>query len=397
MNGASTGPGATPPGTGPLVFLIAGEPSGDALGARLMAALRRRTDGRIAFAGIGGPAMSAEGLRSLFPIDELSLMGIAEVAPHLVRLLGRLRQTVAAIQQAAPAVVVTIDCPGFCLRVAGRLRHSGIPVVHYVAPSVWAWRPGRARRIAHKVDHLLALLPFEPPYFTVHGLPCTYVGHPVIEASIVASPRPADGVRPPVLCLLPGSRRVEIAHLLPVFRQTVGLLRARYPDMAVVLPTIPSVAALVRDAVADWPTPVSVVTGEAARRDAFASADVALAASGTVILELAAAGVPLVACYRGRRLTAAIVLRLLRVRHVTLVNILLDRAVVPELLQDDCTPASLAQALVDLLDDPAARARQRAGFAAALDLLAVDGLPSDRAAAVVLEAMRGRSLVVSPP
>jgi lipid-A-disaccharide synthase len=385
--GCEAGPAADPP----LVFLIAGEPSGDVLGARLMAALRRRSGGRIAFSGVGGAAMAAEGLRPLFPMDELSLMGFVEVLPHLAKLVRRLGQTVAAIRQTRPAAVVTIDAPAFCLRVAAHLRGSGIPVVHYVAPSVWAWRPGRARRIARVVDHLLALLPFEPPFFTVHGLACTYVGHPVLETSISSTPsRPAGAGRQPVLCLLPGSRRAEVRLLLPIFREALTLLRRHHPTLAVVMPTVAPVAGLVRDAVAGWAGEVTVVEGAAARQAAFAAADVALAASGTVILELVAAGVPLVACYRGRWLSVAIVRRLIRVRYITLVNLLVDRTVVPELIQENCTPALLAGALCELLDDPAAAERQRAGFAEALAMLAVEGRPSDRAAAVVLEVIGGR-------
>jgi lipid-A-disaccharide synthase len=375
----------------PLVFLIAGEPSGDVLGARLMVALRQRTAGNIAFAGIGGPAMTAEGLRSLFPMDELSLLGIVEVLPHLVGLAGRLRQTVAAIRTMRPQAVVTIDAPTFCLKVASRLYGGGIPVIHYVAPSVWAWRPGRARRLAHRVDHLLALLPFEPPYFTVHGLACSYVGHPVLESPPPAAPhRQRVTGRAPVLCLLPGSRRSEIRRLLPIFRDTLSLLRPSYPGLETVLPTVAPVAELVREAVATWPHPPAVVEGEAARIAAFATADLALCASGTVTLEAAVAGLPLVACYRIQPLSAAIVRRLLRVRYVTLVNLLAGRAVVPELIQENCTPPKLATSLRQLLDDPAAAERQRAGFAEALARLAVEGRPSDRAAGVVLDAIAAR-------
>ena len=375
----------------PLVFLVAGEPSGDVLGARLMAALRQRTAGGVRFAGIGGPAMTAEGLQPLFPMDELSLIGLVEVLPHVVGLARRLSQTVAAIRAMRPQAVVTIDAPGFCLRVASRLQGGGIPVIHYVAPSVWAWRPGRARRLARRVDHLLALLPFEPPYFTVHGLACTYVGHPVLELPPpAAAHRPRIAGRPPVLCLLPGSRRHEIRRLLPIFRETVSLLRPSYPGLETVLPTVEPVADLVRDAVAAWPHPPAIVEGEAARLAAFATADLALCASGTVTLEAAVAGLPMVACYRIQPLSAAIVRRLIRVRYVTLVNLLVDRPVVPELIQENCTPPQLATALRQLLDDPAAGERQRAGFVEALAKLAVEGRPSDRAAEIVLDAIASR-------
>jgi lipid-A-disaccharide synthase len=375
-------------GSGPRLFLIAGEPSGDALGGRLLAALRQQAGGGLEVAGIGGQSMIQQGLEPLFPMAELSLMGLVEVLPHLARLRRRLAETVAAIRAMAPDAVVTIDAPAFCLRVAARLRGSGIPLVHYVAPSVWAWRPGRARRLAGTVDHLLALLPFEPPYFTVHGVACSYVGHPVLEtmpraAAVVARRAGAK----PTLCLLPGSRRGEVARHLPVFAETVGRLHRRFPGLRILLPTVEPVAAAIRAAIVGWGVPVRLVTGED-RFAAMGEADVALSASGTVILELAALGVPTVACYRVNAVTAMALRRLVRVRYATLVNLLLDRPVVPELLQESCTPPRLAAAVAALLTDDEARRRQRAGFAEALAALAVPEPPSARAAAIVLAAAR---------
>jgi lipid-A-disaccharide synthase len=375
----------------PLIFLVAGEPSGDALGASLMAGLRKlRPDVR--FAGIGGERMAAEGLESLFPMAELAVMGLAEVLPRLPNLIRRIRQTAAAVAGMRPAALVTIDAPDFCFRVARKLKGRGIPLIHYVAPTVWAWRPGRAAKIARFLDHLLVLLPFEPPYFQREGLPCTFVGHPVVESGADrgdgARFRAAHGIpaEAPLLCVLPGSRMGEVTRLLPVFREAVVLLAGRHPDLRVVVPTVANVAATVRDAVAGWPVPVVAVEGQGARYDAFAASNAALAASGTVALELALAGTPTVIAYRVNALTAWLARRLIRVPYVNLVNILLDTAAVPELLQEDCRPDRLAASLLVLLDDPVARRHQREDAARALRMLGHGGpSPGDRAAEAVLE------------
>ena len=373
------------------VFLIAGEPSGDALGARLMAAIRERAKGPVLFRGIGGEGMIAEGLDPLFPMHELSVMGLAEVLPRLPRLIRRIGQTATAIRGARPDVVVTIDSPDFCLRVAKRLRGSSIPVVHYVAPSVWAWRPGRARTIAQRVDHLLALLPFEPPYFEAEGLDCTFVGHPIVETAPDRADggafRAEHGIRgdAPLLCVLPGSRRGEVSRLLPIFSDAVGRLHAGRPDLRVVIPVAETVAEMVAEMVADWPVAPILVRGATAKQGAFAAADAALAASGTVALELAMAGVAAVIAYRVNAVTAFIVRRLIRVRFANLVNILLDREAVPEFIQDNCRPDLLASALESLLADPRAREAQAAAGAEAMRHLGAGGpSPSRRAAEAVL-------------
>ena len=381
-------PAGDPPRT---VFLIAGEPSGDALGSRLMAAIRERAAGPVLFRGIGGEGMIAEGLDPLFPMHELAVMGLAEVLPRLPRLLRRIGQTVIAIRKARPDVVVTIDSPDFCLRVAKRLRGSGIPVVHYVAPSVWAWRPGRARTIAQRVDHLLALLPFEPPYFEAEGLACTFVGHPIVETTLDAADggafRADYGIEPgaPLLCVLPGSRRGEVTRLLPIFGDVVGRLHTGYPDLRIVIPVAETVADMVTEMVADWPVAPVLVRGATAKRGAFAAADAALAASGTVALELAMAGIATVIAYRVNALSAFIARRLIRVRFANLVNILLDREAVPEFIQEHCRPELLAQALESLLTDSDARQAQAEAGTEAMRLLGAGGpSPSRRAAEAVL-------------
>ena len=378
-----------------LIYLIAGEPSGDLLGGRLMAALRRRTGGAIAFAGIGGETMTAEGLDSLFPMAELSVMGLVEVLPRIPNILRRVGQTVADIDRLRPDAVVTIDSWGFTGRVAGRLKAAGstVPRIHYVAPMVWAWREGRARHLAERLDLLLTLLPNEPPYFERRGLAALHVGHPVIEGA-----RTGDGAgfrarhnipaEAPLLCVLPGSRHSETSRLLPVFAPAVALLAARHPGLRVAVPTVAGVADAVTAAAAGWAAPNVVVRGPAEKTDCFAAADAALAASGTVALELALAGLPTVITYRVNWLTAMLARRLLKIKWATLTNLLLERCVVPELLQEACRPDTLAAAVSTLLTDPAARAAQRAGMAEALERLGLGGpSPSDRAAAAVLAAI----------
>ncbi len=374
----------------PLIYLIAGEPSGDALGASLITALKELDDGRVRFTGIGGSRMAAKGFESLFPMAELSIMGGAEILPHVPRLLKRIRQTVADVRAARPDVLVTIDSPGFSFRVAKRLQGEGIPLVHYVAPTVWAWKPGRARKISRFLDHLLVLLPFEPPYFEAEGLDCTFVGHPVMDSGANAGDgdgfRRRHGIAPeaPVVCVLPGSRRSETGRLLPVFAETLARLKAGRPELTVVVPTVETVADEVTAATAGWPVPAIVVTGDADKYDAFAAADAALAASGTVALELALARVPTVIAYRLNPISGWLARRLIRVRFVNLVNLVLDRQAVPEFLQNDCRSDRLAAALERLLDDDHARAEQIDAMIEALNKLGFGGpSPSIRAARVV--------------
>lgn len=380
--------------SGPLVFLVAGEPSGDVLGGRLMNAIRSFTGDRTRFAGVGGETMSAAGLRSLFPMEELSLMGLFEVLPRVRALTRRLREVESAVRAASPDVLVTIDSPGFNLRLARRLDDAGTPIVHYVAPTVWAWRPGRAARMAPHVDRLLALLPFEPPYFHAVGLDCAFVGHPVVESGADAGNgaafRRRHGIDPDaaVLLALPGSRQGEVSRLLPVLSEALPRLSAGRPGMRVVVPTVETVAAPVTDAARDWPGDPVVIVGPEERYDAFAAANAAIAASGTVALELAMAGTPAVIAYRMNPLTGMVARRLVRVRYANLINILLDREVVPELLLGNCRPDRLAEAAGRLLDDPQAANTQIAAAGAALDMLGRNGEPpSQRAAEQVLAAV----------
>jgi lipid-A-disaccharide synthase len=348
------------------VFLVAGEASGDALGAALMGGLRELAP-EVTFAGVGGPLMEARGLASLFPMEELSLMGLVEVLPKYRHLKRRIAETAAACLAAAPDALITIDSPDFGLRVA-RLVRTGKPsirTVHYVAPTVWAWRPGRAAKMAGVIDHVLALFPFEPPYMTSAGMTCDFVGHPVVAERIAPREeavafRAANGMtleQPLALCL-PGSRQGEVSLLLPRFRETLMQLRDREPDLRVVIPTVRGVAGLVREMAARWPVPPVVVEDAAEKRASFAAADIALAASGTVSLDLAANRVPMVVGYDMNPVTRFLMRRLVRVDTVTLVNLVSETRAIPEFLGRDCRPAAMARVLSRLLDDDAARAEQ---------------------------------------
>jgi len=378
-------------GTRLKLYLIAGEPSGDRLGAALMAGLRTLVPG-VEFHGVGGPLMQAEGLASLFPMAELSVMGLAEVAPKYFALKRRIRQAADAALACNPAALITIDSPDFCLRVAGIAKRArpGLRTIHYVAPSVWAWRPGRAAKMARVIDHVLALLPFEPPYMTAAGMSCDFVGHPVV-AEALASPAQAQALRRgtgPVILALPGSRRGEVARLAPVFGAVLARVKALHPGAQVLLPTLPAVADLVRDLTADWPIAPQIITDPAGKRAAFAAADVALAASGTVSLELAANACPMVIAYRMHPLSMWLMQHMALTDTVTLVNLVSETRVVPDFLGKRCRPELIAPALLGLLGDGTARAAQRAAMAVTMQRLGHGGAaPGLRAARSVLAAI----------
>ena len=377
------------------IFLVAGEPSGDALGARLMAALREVAGpDHVVFSGVGGDAMTAQGLESLFPMNELAVMGLMEVLPHARRLLRRIRETAAAADAWRPDIIVTIDSPSFANRFVSRLQCRGVPKVHYVAPSVWAWRPGRVHKFKRNFDHILALLPFEPPYFEAVGLPCHFVGHPVLEYGADRGDgkrfRQKHGIAAerPVIAVMPGSRRGEVSRLVVPFGQTLGLLSARWPDLTAVVATVSNVADLVRASVERWPVPTVVVSGADEKYDAMAASNIGLAASGTVALELTLAGVPSAIAYRVSPITATIVRHLARVKYANLVNLLLDRPVIPELLQERCTPALMAATLGELMGE--AGALQLEAARPALQALGQDGPPPSVRAAMRLLDIAGR-------
>ncbi len=376
-----------------LIYLVAGEASGDVLGARLITALRGLDPG-LEFAGIGGPMMAALGLPSLFPMQELSLMGLVEILPNLSRLRRRMAQTVADIATRKPAIVVTIDSPGFSLRLLRRIADLGVRRVHYVAPQVWAWRPKRVKHFPGLWDRLLCLLPFEPAFFEPFGLSPVFVGHPVLEsgadqgdpARFRAHFNLNTSARP--LMLLPGSRSGELNRLLPVFRATLDRLLAAHPDLVPVLAAAPSMADRVQRDVADWPVQPLIVTDPASRYDAFAASVAALTKSGTSTLELAMANLPMVVTYRVHPLTAAIAQRLVTVEYAAIVNLLAQRRLVPELIQQSCTPDQLVAALAPLLTGGEGAAQQ-AGFAEIVAMLTpqTGEPPSLAAARAVLAAL----------
>ena len=376
------------------ILLVAGEPSGDALGGQLMTALRQRFDGTLSFTGVGGPVMGRQGLDSLFDFDEIALMGFSQVIRSIPSHLKRIRKIADHALACDPDAVVLIDSGEFNQRLAQRLKNQNFqkPIIKFVSPQVWGSRPNRIFKIARAYDHVMTLLPFEPAFYEKALLPATYIGHPVTERNpIEGSGRafradnniPEDEI---LICVLPGSRRGEIKYMAPLFRETLDQLVQRQVSFSVVIPTVASVHDRVVEAVKDWPWRTLVVTGDEQRFAAFDASSAALATSGTVALELAIARVPMIVGYKIGRLGAMVYRHLILVRYITLANLILGREVVPEFLQDYCQPALMADALEKLLRDKKARATQIALLEAVIDELTVDGeKPSVRAAKTVLE------------
>ncbi len=382
------------------LFLLAGEPSGDKLGAALMAGLKQLQP-NVEFHGVGGPLMQAEGMESLFPMDELSVMGIAEVLPKYPELRRRLHQTVEAGLAARPDALITIDSPDFSLRLAKLVKESSnTRTIHYVAPSVWAWRSGRAEKMARQIDHVLALLPFEPPYMEAAGMSCDFVGHPVVAEPVASDAEVADfrsserlGDAPLVL-VLPGSRRAEVGRLSPIFGEALRAVLAKTPEARVIVPAAAPVASAVIEATRTWPGAPLVLDprddqkAAIRKRAAFRAANVALAASGTVSLELAANETPTVIAYDMNWLSWQIMSRLAKIDTVTLVNLIVQAKPVPEFLGPACQPKPIAEALSDLLTNEEARATQLDAMADTMAALGQGGEPPGlRAARSVLSRL----------
>jgi lipid-A-disaccharide synthase len=382
--------------SGRLIFLVAAEPSGDNLGAKLIAALRKR-DPSLRFAGIGGERMAGEGFETLFPIGDLSVMGFAEVLPKLPAILDRLKRTARAIRNVKPDAIVLIDSPSFGLRVADRVRDTGIPIVQYVAPQLWAWRPGRAKKLARRVDRILALFPFEPEFFATLGLEAAHVGHPALEARRGDGQafRAAHGVAPgtKLVAVLPGSRHGVFARMAPIFGAALRLLAKGRTDLEFVVPYVANTGEASAAFAATLPGRAIRVTTAGDKRAALAACDAALSISGTSVLEMAIARLPVAVGHRVNPLSAFLVRRLVRVKHATLPNLIAGREIVAERLQEACTPEALAADLARLIDDAAASAAMRAGFDEVCAKLgeaeiARGLLPSDRAAEAVLRALK---------
>ena len=388
------------------VFVVAGEHSGDALGAKLMAAIRAAAARPVHFAGVGGEQMEAEGLRSLFPMSEVAVMGPLAILAALPRLVRRINEAADAGAKADPDAVVIIDSPEFTHPIARRIRKRlpDVAIVDYVSPSVWAWRPGRAARMRAYVDHVMALLPFEPDVHARLGGPsCTYVGHPLIErlpdiqaadSAGLARELGLDGSRR-TLVVLPGSRRSEVERLMQPFGAAIGLLGERQGPLNLIIPAVDSVRDLIGAYASAWPAPIHVVSGEARKLAAFRGADAALAASGTVTLELALAATPMIVAYRVDALAARLRF-LVKTPHFALANLVLGERAFPELMQEDCTPGKLADALHALLTDPTTLAAQRQALARVPALMRLEtGTPSEAAARLVLEHASRREEVAA--
>jgi lipid-A-disaccharide synthase len=382
------------------LFLVAGEHSGDLLGGKLLEALHCSGEGSFLLAGVGGEHMAAQGLRSIFPLADVAVMGPAAILARLPKLVRRVYQTVNAAIAFRPDAIVLIDSPEFTHPIAKRIRKKlpGVPIIDYVSPSVWAWRPGRARKMRPYVDHLLALLPFEPQaHIRLGGPPCTYAGHPLIEklpwidaldeAELARRLDLTPGL--PVLTVLPGSRPTEVRRLMRPFGETIRRLKAEMGPLEIILPVVPSVRALVEDELASWPQQPYLVEGEADKWKAFKLADAALAASGTVTLELGLAGAPMAVAYRVDAIAARLRF-LLNVPSVVLANLVLGENAFPEFLQENCTPEKLSAALLPLLGETLQKRRQLAALAKLRETMLAGGtVPSVRAAEIVLRHLRG--------
>jgi lipid-A-disaccharide synthase len=377
----------------PHVFLVAGEDSGDRLGAALISAIRERTQGKAHFSCVGGAHMAEAGVPSLFPLGDLAIMGFASIPAKLPKILRRIREAADAVIAAKPDVLVIIDSPEFTHRVARRVRKRSpqIPIVDYVCPSVWAWRPGRARAMRNYVDHVLALLPFEPKVMSeLGGPPCTFVGHPLSERLAELRPNELEArlrrADPPLVLVLPGSRSGEIRRMAPVFGSAIARVAERYGAIEAVVPAVPRLVEAARAAVASWPVPGRVVVDQTEKSEAFRTARAALAKSGTSTLELALAGVPMVAAYKVPVIEEIAGHILIQVPTVILANLVLGENVVPQFLQRESTADALAAALLPLLRDTPERRRQVEAFSRLDGIMDVGkAVPSARAASVVLD------------
>lgn len=376
------------------IFLVAGEESGDRLGAALIDALRKRTGGAVTMTGVGGQEMTRAGVPSLFPIDELAIVGFSTLPQRLPTIVRRIRETANAIVAARPDVLVIIDSPDFTHRVARRVRAADpqIPIVNYVSPSVWAWRPWRAPAMRRYVDHVLALLPFEPAvHQRLGGPPCTFVGHPLTQRIGEFRPNAEEARRrmadPPVVLVLPGSRSSEIKRMLPAFGEAIARVDAITGPLEIILPTVPHLRDQVNAATANWPRRPRIIVDQDEKYAAFRIARAALAKSGTVTLELALSGVPTVAGYRLSLLEEVVARLMVNVPTIILANLVIGENVVPELLQRDCTAKNLTNALAPLMMESPERRRQVEAFARLDSIMEVGRRAPAAVAADVVLAM----------
>lgn len=380
------------------IYLIAGEPSGDLLGSRLMRAMASKCE-NVEFFGVGGESMQREGLKSLFDISDLAVMGLLEVVPSIPRVLKRIRQTVRNIQEVNPDIVITIDSWSFSARIHKALRKLKLSFlqVHYVAPQVWAWKKKRARTMYKYIDHLLTLFPYEPKYFTPYRLEASFVGHPVIESPVIYGKsqdfRARFNIEPnqKIMAILPGSRKNEVARLLPVFLEAAEAFYQKNPDYVFVLPTVHTVENEVLKITQKSHLPIIVVKTESDRHDAFCAADLAMAASGTVALELAIVKVPHIIAYKVAPLTAFLVRHFLKIQFVNLTNILLGREIVPELLQENCSKEKILYYMNEFIKKGDVYERQMEGFEKLKSVLGFgEQTPSANACDIILKLIENR-------
>lgn len=386
-------------GTRPLkLFVAVGEPSGDIMAAELIAALKQHTD--IELAGVGGPHLESVGLKSLFPMHEMTVMGIAEVVPKIPKLLRRIRETADAAIAFDPDIVLTVDAPDFSFRVQKKVKKAGIKAkrVHMVAPTVWAWRPGRARKIAKFLDHLMVILPFEPPYFESEGLPTTFVGHPVSDrmgdwfddAGVAFRARHDIAPDAPLLALLPGSRTGEVTRMLPVFAGVERRLREQHPKLVTAIPVVPAMEEMLRAETSQWAVPPILCLEKQDKDGLFGGANAALVTSGTASLELTAARVPMVVGYKASPISAFLIGQVVKVAYASLTNIMLDRMAIPEFLQKDANEDAIFAAVSPLLSpDDQTRRAQLNDLDAAIDVLGLNGpSPAQRGAQTLLSLVQ---------
>lgn len=382
------------------IFVVAGEHSGDALGAKLMQAINSAQGGRVRYLGVGGPLMQSEGLSSLFPLSDVAVMGLGAILARLPKLVKRVNETADSAIAAKPDALVIIDSPEFTHPIAKRVRRRlpDVPIIDYVSPSVWAWRPGRAKRMGRYIDHVLALLPFEPEaHLRLGGPACSYVGHPLIERMAWIRALDPDvlarrlGLSPdkPVLVMLPGSRRSEIERLMAPFTGVVERLARRAVPPEILVPVVEHVRARVEQQASSWPLKPHFVSGDADKWAAFKLARAALAASGTVTLELALAGTPMVVGYKVEPFMAPFLRRMIKASTIILPNLVLGENVFREYVQEACTADVLAEALIDVMAEGPTREKQLQALAEVPGkMLLASGTPSEAAAGIVLEHAR---------
>ncbi len=374
------------------IFIIAGEASGDVIGGKLITALKK-ANAKLEFRGVGGDNMIKAGLSNTFPIHDLSVMGFLEIIPAIPRILNRLKQTIRNIIEYKPDLIITIDSPGFNFRIANKVRllfGNKIKIIHYVAPSVWAYKPERVLKVAKLFDHLLMIIPIEKPYFEAH-IPCTYVGHPIIEQELKSSKSISDirkkhGIKgdEKLITIMPGSRKGELEKHLACFVQAVEIVKQTH-NVKVFIPTLRNIEKLISEKVQN-----AIITSNIeVKKDLISASDVALIKSGTSSVEMISYKVPVIVGYRMNPLTYFYLRNKIKVKYASLANIISDREIIPEFIQKDCTPSNIAKALIDLIDNNELRKKQLEGFAEVENLFKGEGkkLPSEQAADVVIKIL----------